>query len=100
MPKATSRASTTSRCSPPWPRPWKRSPDFVDPARLPIAIELFAQWRRARGNQQDTATRPYSRDWEELLSAAGLFSATERSDAERDARALESAGWLELKSVR
>ena len=30
----------------------------------------------------------------------GLVSATERSEAERDARALETGGWVELKPVR
>ena len=68
--------------------------------RVPIAAELFAQWQRARGGRIGPATRPFSRGWEELLEDARLVSATERSDAERDARALEVGGWIELKPVR
>ena len=68
--------------------------------RLPIAAELFAQWQRARGGRIGPASRPFSRGWEELLEDARLLSATERSDAERDARALEAGGWVELKPVR
>jgi len=68
--------------------------------RLPIAAELFAQWQRARGERIGPASRPFSRAWEELLEDARLVSATERSDAERDARAMEAGGWAELKPVR
>ena len=68
--------------------------------RVPIATELFAQWQRARGGRIGPASRPFSRGWEELLEDARLVSAIERSDAERDARALESGGWIELKPVR
>lgn len=73
----------------------------MSPENLPIANELFSQWRRLRGDQTEKATRrPFSRHWEKLLEYAGLFSALERSEAERDVRALAKAGWLELKSVR
>jgi hypothetical protein len=72
----------------------------MKPEPLPIARELFAQWRRARGDRSDPATRPFSRGWEELLADAGLHSATERCEAERDAQALAADGWVELKSVR
>lgn len=72
----------------------------MNPARLPIADELFAQWRRARGDRMEAATRPFSRGWESLLEDAGILSATDRSEAERDARALAQDGWLELRSVR
>lgn len=67
---------------------------------LPIARELFAQWQRARGNRIEPSTRPFSRGWEELLEAAGLISATDRNEAERDARALAADGWIDLKPVR
>jgi len=67
---------------------------------LPIACELFAQWRQARGDREAAATRPFSRSWEDLLEDAGILAATDRSDAERDARLLEKGGWVELKSVR
>ncbi len=69
-------------------------------SQQPVACELFAQWQRARGSRQEPATRPFSRGWEDLLEDAGLVSATDRSDAERDARALESIGWVEIKPVR
>lgn len=69
-------------------------------AEIPVANELFAQWRKARGDRLDPAMRPFSRRWEELLEDAELLSAIDRSDAERDARMLELNGWLELKSVR
>ncbi|MGH7973543.1 MAG: hypothetical protein ACREIC_32910 [Limisphaerales bacterium] len=67
---------------------------------LPVARELFAQWQRARGSRIELSARPFSRDWEELLEAAGLVSATDRNEAERDARALAVDGWLELKPVQ
>lgn len=72
----------------------------MNPARAPIAGELFAQWQRARGGRMEPAARPFTRDWEDLLEDAGLTSATERNEAEQDARALAADGWLELKPVR
>lgn len=72
----------------------------MNPARAPIARELFAQWQRARGGRMEPAKLPFTRDWEELLADAGLTSATERHEAEADARALAEDGWLELKLVR
>jgi hypothetical protein len=72
----------------------------MNPAELPIACELFAQWKRARGERTDPASRPFSRGWEDLLEDARIVSATERIEAERDARRLETDGWVELKGVR
>jgi hypothetical protein len=72
----------------------------MNPVELPCARELFAQWQRARGGRADQALRRFSRNWEELLEDARIVSATERSEAERDARALEAGGWIQLKSVR
>src|SRR5436190_1947522 len=72
----------------------------MNPPDLPCARELFAQWQRARGGRSEPASRPFSRSWEELLEDARLLSAMERSEAERDARTLETAGWIELKLVR
>lgn len=72
----------------------------VSPKQLPIASELFAQWRRARGERAEPAARPFSRDWEQLLEDAGLLSASERNEAERDIRDLAAAGWLEIRPVR
>lgn len=71
----------------------------MNPADLPCARELFAQWQRARGGRTEPAQRPFSRNWEALLEDARLVSATERSEAERDVRALEIAGWIQLKAV-
>ncbi len=72
----------------------------MNPAHLPIARELFIQWRRARGDRGEAATRNYTRGWEELLEDAGILSATERNDAERDVRALAADGWIKLIPVR
>jgi hypothetical protein len=72
----------------------------MNPADLPCAQELFAQWQRARGARTEPASRPFSRVWEDLLEDARLISATERSEAERDARTLAMGCWVELKSVR
>jgi hypothetical protein len=72
----------------------------MNPADLPCARELFAQWQRARGGRTDQALHPFSRNWEDLLEDARLVSATERSEAERDARALEIGGWVQLKPVQ
>ncbi|MEO8426740.1 MAG: Wadjet anti-phage system protein JetD domain-containing protein [Verrucomicrobiota bacterium] len=73
----------------------------MNPVPSPIACELFRQWQRARGGRTDPALRPFSRWWEDLLADAGLVSATERNDAERDIHALAADnGWVELKPVR
>ena len=44
--------------------------------------------------------RSFSRGWEDLLEDAGILAATDRADAERDARSLEADGWVALKAVR
>jgi hypothetical protein len=72
----------------------------MNPTLVPVARELFAQWQRARGSRAEVASRPFSRSWEALLEDASLLSAIDRNDAERDARLLESDGWIEIKSVR
>ncbi|MCP5518512.1 MAG: hypothetical protein H7A45_14765 [Verrucomicrobiales bacterium] len=72
----------------------------MNPGRLPVASELFRQWQSARGNRDEPASRPFSRDWEQLLDAAGIVSAVDRNDAERDVRALEQDRWLHIKPVR
>ena len=72
----------------------------MNPTRLPIAVELFAQWRRVRGNSaEEQAQRAFSRNWEKLLDDAGLLSALDRNDAERDIRKLAEGGWAEIKTV-
>lgn len=70
----------------------------MNPVRLPVAAELFAQWCRARGGRLEPSGRPFSRAWEKLLDDAGQLSALERGEAERDARALAETGWLKLKT--
>lgn len=72
----------------------------MNPARSPVARELFAQWQRARGDRTEAAKQAFSRDWETLLEDAQLRTATERNDADRDARALAADGWVTLKTVR
>jgi hypothetical protein len=72
----------------------------MNPADLPCARELFAQWQRARGRRTGPASRSFSRPWEQLLEDARLVSGIERTEAERDVRMLETDGWLELKPVR
>jgi hypothetical protein len=67
---------------------------------MPIAGELFGQWRRARGDRLAPAARPFSRGWEALLADAGLVSAVERADATRDAQHLAKEGWVRLTSSR
>ncbi len=44
--------------------------------------------------------RPFGRDWEKLLADAGLHSALEQDEANRDAGALEIAGWLRVQPVK
>ena len=72
----------------------------MNPTGMPVARELFAQWQRARGLREESARRHFTRDWETLLEDAHLLSATERREAEQDARALAADGWVELKTVR
>ena len=79
--------------------PWKRSPD-MNVAQIPIAEELFTQWRSARGRLDEPRINPFRRDWEQLLEAARIVSAIDRSDADGDARALEQAGLLELELTK
>ena len=67
--------------------------------RSSIAVEIFTQWQRARGRRVEPASRPFTRNWEELLEHAELVTAPERADAETDVRALQSEGLLELKPV-
>lgn len=72
----------------------------MEPPRIPVAREFFAQWRRNRGDRNTPAARAFSRRWEALLEDAGIVSAVDRQDAVRDARLLANEGWVELKAVR
>jgi hypothetical protein len=62
--------------------------------------ELHRQWARARGLSLEPAARGFRRDWPDLLDAAGLRTAAERSQAEREARELAAAGRLRLLTHR
>ena len=53
--------------------------------RLPVLQELHRQWWIARGERLGQAQRPFSRHWDQLLADAGLISAEQRGEAERDA---------------
>ncbi len=59
--------------------------------------ELYRQWHEARGRKLRPASRAFSRNWEDLLDAAGLRSAAERSHALSEAENLEKQGRLTLK---
>ncbi len=72
----------------------------MNPAQSPLASELFRQWQRARGSREESASRPFSRRWEDLLEEADIITAIDRADAERDARALAERDWLTIKPVR
>jgi hypothetical protein len=61
---------------------------------------LVFQWHKSRGFAASNFHRPYSRDWEELLQAANLISAELRAEAFREAKELEAAGLVDLKTVR
>jgi hypothetical protein len=61
---------------------------------------LVFQWHKSRGFAAANFQRPYSRDWEELLQAGNLISAELRAEAFREAKELEAAGLVDLKTVR
>jgi hypothetical protein len=67
---------------------------------LPVLLELHDQWWNARGGRLGESQRSFSRDWDELLQSAGLLSAEQRKEADRDARLLASSGLIELRSVK
>jgi len=72
----------------------------MDPTQSPVACALFQQWRVARGERVESAQRPFTRDWEDLLEKAGIVSATDRRDADVEARALDAEGWLKINTVK
>ena len=61
----------------------------MDLQGIPVARELFAQWKRARGDRTAPTIRPFWREWESLLETAGIHAAIEIEEARRDARVLE-----------
>lgn len=69
--------------------------------RLPVLRELFLQWREARGSASPGEfQKPFSRDWEAVLTSAGLTSAEARREADQDVRLLADAGLIRLKTAR
>ena len=73
---------------------------MADLQRIPLARELFAQWTRARGEKVGTSSRPFSRNWEKLLSDASLHSGSDVDEASRDACALAQEGWISITTDR
>jgi hypothetical protein len=73
-----------------------------DPRRrtFPVLRELHDQWWAARGGKLGESQRPFSRDWDQLLEDAGLISAEQRSEADRDVRLLADSGLVELRPVK
>lgn len=75
-------------------------PDSPQWRTLPVLEELHAQWWSARGGRLGESQRPFSRDWDQLLEDAGLLSADQRREAERDVRMLVEVGLVTLKPVK
>ena len=62
--------------------------------------ELHRQWYAARGKKLDAKSRPFSRDWPDLLAHAGLVSAEDIATAEREATKLAGTGSIVLTRNR
>ncbi len=67
---------------------------------LPVIRELHDQWWSARARRIGESQRPFSRDWDQLLEDAGLTSAEQRREAEKDVRLLEASGLVQVRSVK
>lgn len=59
--------------------------------------ELHRQWFAARGKKLGTKTKPYTRNWGDLLLTAGIRSAEDIAAAGREAEKLEREGLIVLK---
>ena len=62
--------------------------------------EFHRQWHAARGQRTATAGRAFVRDWVTLLESAGITAAADQATAAREAEALASEGYLELRRHR
>lgn len=75
-----------------------------DPAgwiRIPILAAAVKRWWSARGQSEPGDFKlPFSCDWEDLLTQAGLTSAEHRREADRDARKLDRSELIKLKLVK
>jgi len=72
----------------------------LNPRRIPITRELFAQWQRVRGKQTIPASTPFGQNWDDLLVRANLTTAAQEHDAKLFIRELETNGWLKTKNDR
>ncbi len=63
-------------------------------------MEFHREWHKARGTRLQSASRAFSRGWEDLLDAANLRTAADRSHALREAEAHEKQGHLRLRRHR
>lgn len=61
---------------------------------------LVFHWHELRSHVASDFQRPFSRDWEDLLESADLTSAESRDEAFREAKALQAAGLVDLKTVK
>lgn len=61
---------------------------------------LVFQWHKARSHAPSSFQRPFSRDWEDLLQMSDLISAESRAESFREAQLVQSAGLVDLKTVR
>jgi hypothetical protein len=61
---------------------------------------LVFQWHKTRGCVASRFQRPFGKDWEELLEDSDLISAESRAESFCEAKQLESAGFVELKTHR
>ena len=62
--------------------------------------ELHRQWLKARGKSFTPRSKPFSRDWTELLGQAGVHGSEDLSAATREAEKFEKQGILILKRHR
>jgi hypothetical protein len=62
--------------------------------------EFHRQWQHARGAKLEPSVRPFQRDWEKLLEAAGIVSAEDIRRAGWEAEMLEEEGRLEVRRYR
>ena len=66
------------------------------PRELPLLKTLYQQWKAARGHRTMPSKQAYSRDWEKLLTTAGIIKDPDRKDAVYDARELVKLGLIEI----
>jgi hypothetical protein len=70
----------------------------MNPTPLPSPGSCSPNGSARAAIRTEPATRPFSRGWEDLLEDAALVSATDRTDAERDARELATGRLDRIKT--